>query len=313
MKTIDYCEKYFEQYGLIMLKDQFADYLDSIAAGVAGAGSDCFGFDDSVSEDHDSGIGFSIWVDKEVYEKIGFDLARAYARLPGEFEGKTKGKVLPYGENHFGVKTVEGFFQSCIGLPGAPITYAQWLNIPDYAFAQAVNGKVFYDPSGYFSSIRKEIIEGMPQDVRLKKMSLRAVECAQSGQYNFLRCVKHGEYAAAGIYISDFAKSYISLAFILNNGYAPYQKWMFKALNNLPGYSDIYTSLTQLLTLPNDKTTAEYKFEIIETLCRHIADIFRTMNISESKDNYLEKHAYEIRDKIKNTKIRQLHIMEGNL
>lgn len=68
----------------------------------------------------------------------------------------------------------------------------EWLYTPEHSLACAVNGRVFYDGCGEFSAVRRELEAGYPEDVRLKKMAARAVLMAQSGQYNYSRCLRRG-------------------------------------------------------------------------------------------------------------------------
>ena len=51
IRGLELSERFFGEYGLPMLQEQFPQYMDMIAAGVAGEGSDCFGFDDAISRD----------------------------------------------------------------------------------------------------------------------------------------------------------------------------------------------------------------------------------------------------------------------
>lgn len=110
MNGLALCRAYYEEYGKAMIHDKFAAYEDKIAVGLCGEGSDCFGYDDEVSRDHDWGPGFAMWMDIEVYDEIGEELQKAYEELPQEFMGfrrvptkRAKGRV--------GVCTIAGFFQ----------------------------------------------------------------------------------------------------------------------------------------------------------------------------------------------------------
>ena len=98
MKGIELSRAFFEQYGRKMIENEFSEYADRIAAGLVGQGSERYGFDDEISRDHDNCAGFCLWISKEDDEKFGFELARAYRHLAGEYMGKHQRKhsVLPF-------------------------------------------------------------------------------------------------------------------------------------------------------------------------------------------------------------------------
>ena len=77
-------EVFFEEYGLPMLEKKFPEYTDQIAAGLVGQTSECFGYDDYISRDHDYAPGFCLWLPEELRKKIGDDLEKAYEELPVE-------------------------------------------------------------------------------------------------------------------------------------------------------------------------------------------------------------------------------------
>ena len=65
MKGIDLSRAYYEQYGKEMLEKDFPELLPFLAAGLLGSGSECFGYDDEVSRDHDFDPGFCIFIPGE--------------------------------------------------------------------------------------------------------------------------------------------------------------------------------------------------------------------------------------------------------
>lgn len=311
MQGLELSRLYYEEHGAPMINELFGEFENRIAVGLAGTGSDCLGFDDEISRDHDFGAGFCLWLTDEDNERFGFSLSRAYARLPKIFMGFEKGRANSLGTSRYGVKAIGDFYLPLTGRRGAPETDFEWLNIPEYYLAAAVSGSVFRDDLGEFSSIRRQIQNGMPNDVRLKKLAARAALMAQSGQYNMPRCFSHGEEGAAALAAAEFAKNTASLVFLLNGKYAPFYKWTLRAMRELELFSELADKLTELITGPFSAKEAAAKCETVEFICSQIAAHLRKTGLSSSSSDFLEPHAYEIQNKIKNSSLRSLHIMEG--
>ena len=294
-----------------MLEREFGVVVRRIAVGRAGHGSECFGYDDKVSRDHDYFTGFQLWIAEEDERAFGFRLERAYARLRKEFppDGDPNASDSSrLGDAEDGVVVIGDFYRRHLGFPGAPENWRQWLYTPEHAFAEAVNGEVFRDDLGAFSSIRETILNGIPEDVRRKKIAARAVFMAQSGQYNYMRCLRHGESGAAALALDEFVRNAASMVFLLNRRFAPYYKWVFRAMRDLPKFGSFSTRLADLLT---DGVSGEAKAARIEELCAEIASELRVQGLSDSEEVYLEPHAFAVQSGIRDREIRELHIMEG--
>lgn len=82
---LELSRKYYETYGKPMLRERFPEYEKRAAVGLAGHGSECLGFDDAWSKDHDFGPAFCIWLTEEDYQKVGTKMQEAYDSLPKEF------------------------------------------------------------------------------------------------------------------------------------------------------------------------------------------------------------------------------------
>lgn len=310
MRGIDAARRWYESAGAPMLEREFGDVVSRIAVGRAGHGSECFGYDDAVSRDHDYFTGFQLWITEADEREFGFRLERAYARLRKEFppdEGADTGSS-ELGDAEDGVVTIEDFYRRHLGFPGAPQDWRQWLYTPDHAFAEATNGAVFRDGLGVFSGIRDTILNGMPEDVRRKKIAARAVFMAQSGQYNYMRCLRHGEPGAAALALDEFVRNAARMVFLLNRRFAPYYKWVFRAMRDLPKLGEISGKLTELLTA---RESGEATLERIEAVCAVIASELRAQGLSDCEDVYLEPHAFVVQSGIVDREIRALHIMEG--
>ena len=87
IQGLDLAKAYWEQVGRPMLEERYPQYRSRIAVGLMGHGSDCYGFDDATSRDHDFGPGFCLWLTSEDYQAIGDQLQKDYEALPTEFMG----------------------------------------------------------------------------------------------------------------------------------------------------------------------------------------------------------------------------------
>ena len=293
-----------------MLREQFPQLLPFLCAGLLGSGSECLGFDDEVSRDHDFEPGFCLFIPGEeiVDRRTAFQLERAYAKLPAEFEGFRRQKMNPVGGQRHGVFRIDEYFTDKIGCPAEELTAERWLRLPDYALAEAVNGEVFRDEAGLLTDCRK-ILREMPEDVRRKRLAGHLLMMAQSGQYNYRRCLKHGETGAAQLAVGEFVRNTLSAAFLLNRTYMPYYKWSFRALKTLPGGEELGRSLEWLLTTDNSEAMAEDKYFCMEGIASEIIGQLQEQGLTEAVCGDLEKHAYSVNDGIRDSNIRNLHIL----
>lgn len=306
MQGLELAEKFYDTYGRPMIRSLFPLYEGRIAAGLAGPGSECFGFDDAISRDHDFAPGFCLWITPEDDEKIGFALMDAYRRLPDTFCGISLQKKGRGGAGKYGVQTIEEFFRMRVGLPGPPENWRQWLSLPEYALSTVVNGKIFRDDLGIFTSIRSIYEQGFPEDVRLKKMAARLALMAQSGQYNYRRCLQHEEEGAARLALYEFVNHAFYLIFAINHRYTPFYKWRFRAMDGLPEMRSLKPLLMALL----EEATFEEKARIIDQICREVVYTLHRLHLSSSDDCYLEQQALAVTAHIMNPEIRRLHLME---
>ena len=311
MKGLELAFNYYNQFGKTMLERDFSEVLGKLAIGLVGEGSECFGYDDLTSIDHDFDMGFCIFITQEDYENFGFKLERAYAKLPNEFMGFKRQLINPVGGNRRGVIVIEDFYKKFLGASTIPTDNSWWFFPPAHALASASNGKVFIDNKGEFSSVRKTLLKGYPQDVRLKKLAAHLVLAGQSGQYNYSRCISHGERGAGSLAMCEFVKHVLSIIYLLNNKYQPFYKWAFKGIRDLPILSECETALEGLLEYGNAKSEFNLKCEIIEDIARMIIEELKKQSLTDATCNNLETHAYSGTDKITDNLIRNMHIMDG--
>ena len=310
MKGIELSERFFNEFGRPMLEKEFPDALPFLACGIAGGGSECFGFDDEISKDHDFEAGFCIFLPGEdiVDRRNAFLLERAYAKLPKEFEGVSRPMLNPVGGARKGVIRIDEFFSEKVGSPTGDLSVKEWLTLPEQSLAEATNGKIFFDNFGEFSKIREKL-KYFPEDVRLKKLAGNLLIMAQSGQYNFKRLLEHGEPAAAQLAVFEFVNHATAAIFLLNKVYMPYYKWSFRALRELPKLSIEAEIMEYLITTDNSAELAEEKYYAIEGIAADIIDELAEQNLTKAICGDLEKHAYSVNDGVIDNEIRNLHIL----
>ena len=309
---MDLSRAYYEEYGKLMLEKELPDLLPYLAVGLTGSGSECFGFDDEVSQDHDFEPGFCIFLPGEdvVDRRTAFLLERAYAKLPKEFMGFKRSLMHPVGGARRGVLRISEFMMEKTGTPDGRLSLQQWMTVPEASLAEAVNGTLFFDNYGEITAVRERMAH-YPEEIRLKKLAGQLLLMAQSGQYNYMRCLRHGETGAAQLAVCEYVKSAMSVLFLLDGVYQPYYKWAFRALRQLPGRGPAADLLEYLLTTDNSEEIQEAKYMIIEEIAADIIDELIDRGLTQANCGDLEKHAYSVNDSIAEAEIRNLHVLAG--
>ena len=304
MKGLTLARQYYETVGRPALAAAFPDLVPRMAAGLAGEGSECFGFDDALSRDHDWGAGFCLWLEEEDWQRYGDAVQALYDSLPAA--GFPVRQTQAHGAGRVGCLCTQHWYARYTGCPNGPETSAQWRRVPEAFLATAVNGAVFADPLGRFSAVRARLNAYYPEDVRRKKLAARAAVMAQAGQYNYPRCLRRGDQVAAQLARAEFMRAGMSLVYLLNRRYAPFYKWMHRGLHGLPVLPRAYDQFAQLATAPDGAGAAEQ----IEGICLTAAAELRRQGLSRTTDSFLQAHAEEIMQQITDPVLRRAHIME---
>ncbi len=310
LKGLEISKAFYDEYGKPMLEERFPELVPYLAAGLIGSGSECYGYDDEVSRDHDFEPGFCIFLPGEevVDRKAAFALERAYAGLPREFMGLRRALVSPVGGARHGVIRTADFLMDKTGTNDGVLSLYEWLTLPDYSLSEVVNGEIFEDRYGGITAVRDRL-RHRPQDVRLKKLAGHLLLMAQAGQYNYLRCLRHGETGAAQLAVTEFVKNAMAAAFLLNDAYQPYYKWSFRALRELDKLPFMAELLEYLLTTDNEKDTRDEKIDVMEGIAADVIGELQAQGLTQAVCGDLEKHAYSVNDRIADAQIRNMHIL----
>lgn len=258
---------------------------DRICIALVGKGSECLGFDDEISSDHDNQTRCLILLDD-----IDFEL----------YFSQISNLIHKHISEEVTIQKITDFYSFYTSFPYGPITIEDYKNIPEEYLCSATNGKVFVDNLGKFTNIRNRILGYYPQDFMYKKLAYHLNNIAQSGQYNYPRLLKRKDVVAKNFALNEFVKHYINLVHILNKKYVPFYKWSFKNLENLKILGD-YT--TQYLNLLFDSNDIE-KEKIINDMCIKIVQELNSRNITKTKIDFLTYQADEIMQKISDVNLR---------
>lgn len=300
-KGMDISRMYYEKYGETMLREKFPECFSRITVGLIGHGSECFGFDDIYSTDHDFGPAFCVWLEEKDAERYEEDMKEEYEKLPKSFENIPARKISIHGENRIGILNVRTFYEEFLGkklyeILLSPQKYTieekedAWISVPETALAQVTAGEIFKDGEGTFSYIQRELQKGYPYGLKIRKIAQMTALTAQAGQYNYLRCVRRGEYAAAEMALREFVQASSNLIYLLNNTFMPYYKWMFRKMKTLPKLSEVKEYYDKLFVAQ----TVEEKSRVIEKICSMILNELKEQNLTEGKESFLEFHVERI-------------------
>ena len=281
------CQRYFEQIAFPTLQQCFPTLISRMAMGLVGEGSECFGFDDEISQDHDFGPRLMVWLTDEDYAHYGDAIQLVLKHMPQEFEGIKVPPNSQLSRDRSGVFTISSFYANYLGLPQLPHSLDEWRKIPEEKLAIATNGWVFYDALGEFSYWRAQLSQGYPQEVCLQKMAARCMTMAQAGQYNLPRALKRGEWVTLQHALAAFIEAAISFVFLLNHQYKPFYKWMHRGLKSLPQQGNTtYEALQRLVSCAPAEQVVQ-----VEALCQVFINELTRMGLSTSNSCFLLDHA----------------------
>ncbi len=282
---------YYEAFGRKMIKEMFPDYVSRVAVGLSGRGSDCLGYDDGASRDHDWGPDFCMWITDETYGEIGEALQRAYEALPKEFMGCQRAPHVN-GRNRRGVIKISEFYRD---LTGAEV-YEQidWSQVSDASLAAAVSGEVFWDEEDVFSAYRRKLQQGYPEAVRYLKLAESGARFAQTAQYNYARMRGRGDDITACMMVWDGVREAMRLEHYIEGKYPPHDKWLYRSLRESEEGREVAGLVEQIKESLYDNRDTGLTDDLIERLGAYFAmKMYREGYISDT-ESYLDAHSEEL-------------------
>jgi len=306
MKALDISGNYFRETAFPALQNKFPELVARMAVGLVGNGSECFGYDDELSRDHDWGVDFFIWLsksDREMIPQVAAFKKRLFEETPPEF----KRERSEYGA-WIGVMTGDDFYKQMIGFPEGPDEIMQWRMVPEENLSMAVNGCVFYDGDGRFTKTREKLLQYYPEDLRRKKMAARCMALAQTGQYNYIRMSQRQDWVTVQAVLTRFCDNATGIVFLLNKTFRPFYKWAYRRLKELPILGDRIGTLLYELSLiqgfSDDSIRKRHGF--INHICSELASELRRQGLTRTEDWFFTSHAEELQKSIRDSFLSSL-------
>ena len=258
MEVLGKNRRFYDEHVAPMIRESFAKYEDRIAVGIAGEGSECFGYDDEISRDHDFGTGVCLWINDEDMEEFGDELKRAYDDLVAQKERSFYTERL---KERRGVMTVHDFYSNILrtdcNIKDCAMTEEQWIKLDHSCLATAVNGEVFCDQPGDFTAFRDLLKGYYPEKVWRIRIAEKMHEYSANIQINYQRCMARGDIVAAETCRIQGMTAAMELFFLLKRTYMPFYKWAYRALTDIDETGEFAARISELADLHANKEAWE--------------------------------------------------------
>lgn len=283
IKGLELSESFFNENKALLFKKIPSNAIEYITIGLFGFGSECYGVDDEISEDHDFDQGFIILVEDSVPLTDFLKIKQAFDCLPKLYKrfcllNQTKHGVHYMKEylNYLGVNDIK--------------------NISDESKALLLNGKLFYQGfASTFANLRYDIRKNSNYDF-LIDLSLKALEINKYIPYNLKRSLDRGDLYTFKSLKNNLVNHLIEFYYTYHKMYLPHDKLRLKLMDN----NSIIKKWIYYILDHDDisKLYEEISAKIIETL--HNFNVIKRINTL-----YIEDYKEEITSFIKEWNIKR--------
>ncbi|MBO4391973.1 MAG: DUF4037 domain-containing protein [Clostridia bacterium] len=295
---------FYDNYIAKLIHDRFGEYESRIAVGIAGEGSDCLGYDDEISRDHDFGTGVCLWLTDEDMDLFGYQLSIAYNEL---VDSKSRSYYTDRLRSRRGVMTIHNFYSDILQVDcdteNCVLTENDWYRLDHSCLKTATNGEVFRDDLGIFTNFRNYLLNYYPENIWRRRISEELHKYASAIQVNYARCMTRKDIVAAELCRAKGTDSAMELFFLFRREYPPYYKWKYRALSELDRDGDFSKKISELASA-NISTEAwedtryrpnrlNYKDRIVslsEEIASEIEQMMIKTGLTSAKGRYLELH-----------------------
>ena len=291
-----------------MIHREFPEYEDRIAVGIAGEGSDCLGYDDEISRDHDFGTGVCLWLTDEDMARFGDRLSDAYNKL---VDRKERAFFTERLRERRGVMTIHDFYSDilhadCDAEHGV-MSEDTWYHLDHSCLKTATNGEVYRDDLGVFTAFRQLLLDYYPDRVWRTRIAEELHTYSSALQINYARCMTRRDIVAAELCRAKGIASAMELFFLLNRTYPPYYKWTFRAMTELDTEGVFSARIRELAEEkirpeawegsryhPNRQNYKDRIVSLSEEIASEIDILLAEKNLSRVRSRYLEVHVDDV-------------------
>ncbi|MCD6342867.1 MAG: DUF4037 domain-containing protein [Spirochaetaceae bacterium] len=301
MKGMELSRRYYDKVVFPAFERLAADELDLMTFGLSGPGSECYGYDDKLSRDHDWGPRVCIWIPEELYRQKSDRLKEIYEELDNHFLGYGPIKRLDTRIQRDGILSTSNYYKNFLGTDRPPENLHDWLLLPEESLSLCTNGEIFREGSGLFCNMRQVLKTYFPPDLWLKKISSRCKAASQHGQYNLLRADRRDDRLAVEHHKSRFIYETVSLVFLLNRTYHPIDKWLFKGLGRLGILGvDITEDLRAIIAVKRGREL----YNRVDRCAERLIDELVRQGLLNHQGSFLYNYGMRIEQKIVDTSLR---------
>src|SRR5215207_2962637 len=227
------------------------------SAALIGWGSEVLGFDTAISRDHHWGPRVLLFLNDQDYPRLKDKISETLSsKLPYEFLGYSTNYSTPEpnGVRHLReikrgpvnhmvqVFTLKSFFEARLGFdPSKEITVTDWLTFPQQRLLELVSGEVYHDGLDQLRKLREKL-KFYPRGVWLYLLAAQWKKISQEEAF-VGRAGDTGDELGSGVVAARIVREIMKLAFLMEQQYAPYSKWLGTAFTKLT----IATKLTPVL------------------------------------------------------------------
>lgn len=261
MKGLAIARDFFFSWGRPFLTAQFPNLADRVAAGRI-LGSDVLGGDDEISQDHDWGPQFDLFLSADDYAVFGEQLSRAMnTAAPNPWKGY---RLAGAGDKSVRVESIPEWFRKYLKLARLPSDAAEW----PASSAESIlyflrHGEIWMDGSGELGRWRSALHE-YPEEILRSRLAEECFRVWQHGEYNFVqRMARRRDPIAIVVCLGEFVTGVMRIVLLMSRDFTPYWKWLafeFRKRSEAQPYVKLLEELVSIRMI-------ERQVEIVQRVC----------------------------------------------